>query len=320
MENTSRRSWLIGILVVVLVAIVAFVAVTRGPFGDQKKILVLLPSRDNPFWVEIRQGVEAQKKAQAGKYDIEILTSGEMDAADQVTQLRNALDRGVNGVVVGIADSRAPAPAIAQLNKKGIPVVLIDTPLDAQAASTAGAKISAFIGSDNYQGGVIAAQAMTSALGSGSATRPVLLIKGSFVHKSAIDRANGFLQGAKGHFAVIQRDGEWNRQKALELTSTLLSRQRIYGIFASNDDMAMGAIAALDNAKLPPDRRPVVIGFDATKDGREAIQRGAMYASVGQRTRMLGEQGVVRLVKILENRPVKADELVPVELVTKASK
>ncbi len=317
MEKTSNRFWLIGIFVV-LIAIVAFLTLGRGLVDDHKKILVLLPSRDNPFWVEIRQGIETQQKARAGKYDIEILTSGEMDAADQVTQLRDALNRGVDGVVIGIADSRAPAPAIAQLSKKGIPVVLIDTPLDPDAATTAGAKTSAFIGSDNYQGGVLAAQAMTAALGRGPANRPVLLIKGSFVHKSAIDRANGFLKGANGHFEVIQRDGEWNRQKALDLTSTLVSRQRIYGIFASNDDMALGAVAALDNANLPAERRPIVIGFDATKDGREAIQRGAMYASVGQRTRMLGEEGVVRLVKILEKQPVRTAELVPVELVTKA--
>lgn len=278
-----------------------------------QKIVVLLPSKDNPFWAEIRQGIEAEKASHAGKYDIQIMSSGEMDAADQVTQLRDALIRNVDGVVIGIADSRAPAPAIAQFNKKNIPVVLIDTPLDPDAAAAAGASSSAFIGSDNRFGGELAGKAFIEACSG----KRVLLIKGSYVHKSAVDRAEGFLAAAKGHFEAIEREGEWSRQTANSITSGVVARQQICGIFASNDDMALGAIAAV--AKLPQARRPLVIGFDATADGQAAIARGEMYASVGQQTQLLAREGVERLVKLLQRAPLaNPNQLVPVRLITKS--
>jgi ABC-type sugar transport system substrate-binding protein len=308
----SHIKWVGGIAVAALLLFVIWLMAS----SPHKRIVVLLPSRDNPFWVEIRSGIEEEKAALGSNYDVQIVTS-ELDAGDQVNQLRDALIRNVDGVVVGIADSRAPAPVIAQLNKKDIPVVLIDTPLDANAAAAADARPSAFIGSDNRQGGLLAAQAFARVLANTPGPKRVLLIKGSYVHKSAIDRAEGFVRGAKGHFEVVEREGEWSRQKAVEITSSLVPREHIVGIFASNDDMALGAVAALDNLRLPARNRPLVIGFDATKEGREAIAQGKMYGSIAQQTKMLGQQGLIRLVDVLNHRPVRAEQLVPVTLVTK---
>lgn len=316
----SYRNWLFALIAIAVVSLIGFRVWSSWNQPERKTIVVLLPSRDNPFWAEIRKGVEAEKQQLGERYEVQIMASGEMDAADQVTQLRDALIRNVDGVVIGIADSRAPAPAIAQFNVKNIPVVLIDTKLDSDAAAAAGAKTNAFIGSDNRQGGELAADAISQALAGKPGVKRVLLIKGSYVHQSAIDRAEGFMKGARGRFEVIERDGEWSKQKAVELTSAAVAREPLAAIFASNDDMALGAVSALDNARLPAARRPLVVGFDATGEGRKAIAEGKMYASVGQQTDRIGREGVSRLVKLLEKRPVDVDELVPVKLVTKDAK
>src|SRR3954467_9750980 len=126
----SLIKWIGGIAVVALLLFGAISLQNYMTGMPHKRIVVLLPSRDNPFWVEVRNGIEEEKAALGSNYDVQIVTS-ELDAGDQVNQLRDALLRNVDGVVVGIADSRAPAPVIAQFNKKNIPIVLIDTPLDA---------------------------------------------------------------------------------------------------------------------------------------------------------------------------------------------
>ncbi|MCP6768647.1 substrate-binding domain-containing protein, partial [Klebsiella pneumoniae] len=73
----------------------------------------------------------------------------------------------------------------------------------------------------------------------------MLLLEGLPVHQSAIDRASGFMRAAGDHLAVVSVNGEWSRDKAQEIVASRFSRERFAGIFGSNDEMALGAIAAL---------------------------------------------------------------------------
>jgi ribose transport system substrate-binding protein len=194
-------------------------------------------------------------------------------------------------------------------------VVLIDTKLDNGAAAEAGAKWDEFIGSDNRLGGKIAAQAMVEAL-RGKGHR-VLLLKGSYVHHSAIDRAEGFIEGAAGKLNIVERDGEWSRQRATELTLGVMTREPVDGIFASNDDMALGSVAALKSLGVSGADAPIIIGFDATSSGVEAINRDEMYASVKQDTHGMGVAGVSLAQALSYGRDVPKDTLIPVVLYRK---
>jgi ribose transport system substrate-binding protein len=245
-----------------------------------------------------------------------IRESNDQDAAGQVTLLNNFLARrNVAALVLAPASDTETVPTVAQFNKNHIPVVLIDTPLREAEMTKHGAKMDVFIGSDNKDGGRKAGGVMATALeGKGS---NVLLIKGSFVHQSAIDRAEGFEQIAKQHGLVVESaDGEWKPLKAQEITHATLSRNPIHGIFASNDDMAMGVIQALKLLKRPKSEWPVVIGFDATKDGLQAIEDGEMYASIKQDPTFLGEEGVNSAIGLLKRDPsVQASRLLPTSVV-----
>jgi len=299
-----------------LVVIVAAIGLVFFPSAAEKsEIAVFLPSAQNPFWIEVRRGAEENAAAKGGEVKLTIHASGDLDAATQVEQLKSVLSRGTaQAIVLGVANNRSPAPIIALYNKKQIPVVLIDTKLSQAAAKEAGAKWDAFIGSDNREGGIKAAEAMAAALS--SAKRKVLLIKGSFVHQSAIDRAEGFIHGAGDHLVVVEREGEWSRQRASELTTSVMLREPVDGIFASNDDMALGAIAALKNLKISKENWPIIIGFDATPAGRQAIERGDMYASVGQDARGMGAAGVTRASKLIAGiKGLQSEVLIPVKVV-----
>jgi ABC-type sugar transport system substrate-binding protein len=285
--------------------------------NDRKEIVVFLPSASNPFWIEVRAGAEEAASEHSDKYSVLTMASGDLDASSQVEQLENVLRRHIaNAIVIGVANNRAPAALLAEYNNAHIPVILIDTKLDEEAAKQTGAITNAFVGSDNRTGGDKAAKAMVGALKEKG--KRVLLIKGKFVHQSAIDRAEGFEQGAKGRLEIVERDGEWSRQRANEITSGVMSRDPVDGIFASNDEMALGAIAALKNLHLSSDKMPIVIGFDATPAGMDAINNGDMYASVKQNARGMGVDGVNLAIDLLEGKSsVPKETLIPTEIVPK---
>ena len=299
-----------------LVAVAVYFMLASPVETKKEQLYVFLPSADNPFWIEVRNGAETAAKDYSKQFDVRILTAGDMDAANQVEQLQSALERGkVTAIVLGVANNRAPAPVIAKYNAKGIPVVMIDTDLDVAAKQETGARWDAFIGSDNRFGGKLAASTMADALKDISAPR-VLLIKGSYVHQSAIDRAEGFIEGTENKFQLVEREGEWSRQRAMEITAGVIAREPVQGIFASNDDMALGAIAALNNLGLDKNQWPVVIGFDATEAGRDAILSGEMYASIGQQATEMGNRGVTSAIKLAEGKTLEETMvLVPVAAV-----
>jgi ABC-type sugar transport system substrate-binding protein len=145
-------------------------------------------------------------------------------------------------LVLGPASDVETVPAVAKYSEANIPVILIDTELNASEVKKYHVNVAAFIGSDNRDGGRKAAEVMAGALKGPS--RRVLLIEGSPVHQSAIDRSEGFREVADNEkIEVVRRLGEWKRDKAQQIVSAEFSRQHFDGIFAANDDMAVGSQA-----------------------------------------------------------------------------
>lgn len=285
---------------------------------EEKTIHVFLPSSENPFWIDVRSGAEAAGR-ENDSYQVRIQTSGEFDGAQQVEQLRSVLSRGnTDGIVIGLANNSVVAPVVAQYNAADIPVVLIDTELDPEASSRADAKVDAFIGSDNRYGGLLAADTMLEAVSNSDNKKTVLLIKGSYVHQSAIDRAEGFIEGIGDALRIIERDGEWQRERANEVTLGVLAREPVSGIFASNDEMALGAIAAIESMDLVGDERPIVIGFDATAEGVKAVESGQMHATIRQKSFEMGKSGVEQAIKLASDEVIEDPRVtVPLEVVRK---
>lgn len=283
-----------------------------------KEIIVFLPSADNPFWIEVRRGVENTASDLGKDYKITILSSGDLDAASQVEQLSSILSRGkVDAIVIGIADNKAPAPILSKYNKAKIPVVMIDTKLDEETSRTSGTTYNSFIGSNNRYGGHLAAQEMEKAIFAKNRGNKVLLIKGNYIHQSAIDRAEGFIEKGSDKLKIIERQGEWSRQRAMEITTAVMMREPVDGIFASNDDMALGVIAAFKNLGIAKNKMPIIIGFDATPNGIKAIKEGYMHASMKQDPIEMGRAGVMSAKNLLEGKPVEYEKLIPIKVAKK---
>jgi ribose transport system substrate-binding protein len=299
----SWKLWAVAFPVLVLVIVVLMVWHGRHS-AHLPRIVVILPSPTNPYWVEVRKGVDDEAAILSDKYLVEAQSSLDMDATSQIDLLNSYLTHhDVDALVLGPASDTQTVTAVAEYSALGTPVVVIDTELNSKEVSTNHVKIAAFIGSDNIDGGHKAADTIADAL-KGSKSKRVLLIEGSRVHQSAIDRADSFKEAAaKRGLEVAPVDGKWKRDLAQEIVNSQFAHGHFDAIFASNDDMALGAVAALKTLGIKPDAWPVIVGFDATHDGLSAVSDREMYATIQQDAHELGKRGVIAAVKALNRDP-----------------
>src|SRR5262249_8737446 len=174
-------------------------------------------------------------------------------------------------------------------------------------------------GSDNYEGGRIAAQFIVGA-SSGRAT--VAVLEGIPGHETGDSRLRGFRDGiaaSPGVKIVASQPANWERDQGFNVFQNMLQAHAdIDTVFACNDMMALGAVEAIRAAPRVGSIR--VVGFDAVEDARKAIAEGAMVASVAQFPDEMGRVAVENAVKALRGESVPADVKVRIELVTKGDK
>ena len=312
----TKRSQLIAILagaaVVVAAAIIAAIAFRP----DRDQILVVLPTADNPFWAEMKAGAEEAAASLKSKASVVIRTgAADSDAKTQIQVLRDYLRSSkVSALVLGPASSTEVVPEVARYNQAKIPVVVVDSRLDSGELTSRGASVDLFIGSNNVQGGRLAAEELARMLDSGK--HIVLLIEGSAGHETAIARSKGFREAVPPTWNVVRKDGNWERGRAREIMEAALNTGKPDAVFACSDEMALGAITALESTGLNRIAWPIVVGFDATADGVAAVRDGRMAATIKQNPKEIGEQGVKDAYELATgNRTVGGDRLLDVSVV-----
>lgn len=286
--------------------------------GKQEQILVVLPTADNPFWIEMQSGVKEASHELGNDVRVTIRTGHEdADARTQIQILRDFLQAGdVSALVLGPASSTEVVAPVAQFTQAKIPVVVVDSRLNPQELKARGGVVDAFLGSNNVQGGELAAKEIARRLGPGQHT--VLLVEGSAGHETAIARSRGFFDGASPDWKIIRKDGRWERARGREIMEGAINTGLPDAVFACNDEMALGAVTALEQSKFDRSKWPVIVGFDATKDGVAAVQDGRLSATIRQNPRNIGREAVIIAHELAHgNRSHSGDQLLPVEIVKK---
>ncbi|WAZ21886.1 substrate-binding domain-containing protein [Streptomyces cinnabarinus] len=295
-----------------LAAVVAAAVVGASSFlhsgtseAKDRKIGLSLSTLNNPFFVQIRAGAQAEAK----RLGVDLtVTDAQNDASQQANQLQNFTSEGLGTIIVNPVDSDAVTPAARSVNKAGIPLVAVD-----RAVNNAGT--AALVASDNVTGGKQAAQALAEKLGGKGR---IVVLQGQAGTSASRERGAGFTEGLKDHpgiEVVAEQPADWDRTKGLDVMTNLLqANPDIDGVFAENDEMALGAIKAL-GAKAG--KSVQVIGFDGTADGLKAVEEGTLYASVAQQPAELGRIAVANAVRTAEGDKVEKSVMVPVKVVTK---
>ncbi|MEU0741851.1 substrate-binding domain-containing protein [Streptomyces sp. NPDC006134] len=295
------------IAAVVAVAVVGATSLLHGgdPAGKERTVGLSLSTLNNPFFVQIRAG--AEQEARKRGVDLTV-TDAQNDASQQANQLQNFTSEGLGAIVVNPVDSDAAGPSVRAANKADIPVIAVDR-------GVSEADTDALVASDNVEGGRLGARALAEKLG-GRGT--IVILQGQAGTSASRERGAGFAEGLKaypGIEVVARQPADFDRTKGLDVMTNLLqAHPDIDGVFAENDEMALGAIKALGSKA---GKSVQVVGFDGTPDGLKAVEAGTLYASVAQVPRELGRIVVDNALRAAEGKRVEERVKVPVKVVTK---
>lgn len=243
-----------------------------------KRIGVSLLTVQHAFYQELRAGLEDEAKKLG--YELRI-TSGEFDAARQANQIDEFLVQKMDAIIVCPCDSRSVGASIRAANDANVPVFTADI-----ASTSPLGKVVSHIASDNLAGGRKAADLMVQALGGQG--KVAILSHPEVASVSA--RVDGFRRQiaiSPGITIAAELSADGKRDKAVRVMEDLLqSHGDLAGVFAINDDCALGALAAIESAgKLG---KIAIVGYDATPEARAKIKAGAIHGDVIQNPREIG--------------------------------
>jgi len=277
------------------------------------EIALVTKAMDSEFWLVMADGAKAAAAARPGVKLSIVAPDREINIDQQVTILEDQTRKGVKALVVSPAGSAQILSALEQATQRGVPVILVDTdaPFDKKVT---------YIGTNNRRGGQLAAKGLAEAIGSAHAE--VALISGVPGNESQDERALGFIDAVASEYPnlklVAQQPG--NSERALGLTvmeNILTAHPNVKGVFATNDQMALGAMEALEARGLRG--KVKIVGFDATKEAVQATVDGRLAGSVAQNPFLMGQRGVEAALAALDGKPVEKRIDTGTELVTAAN-
>jgi ribose transport system substrate-binding protein len=278
-------------------------------------IALVLKTLNHPFFVDMRRG--AQEAADRLGVQLQVQAAErEIDVEKQMQIVENLIQTGIKVLCITPSGSREIISALAKAKDAGVPIIVVDTRIDAKAAADAGVQPQTFIGSDNYEGGKLAGDHAITI--SGGKAR-VGVLEGIPGHETGDSRLRGFrdaLKTAPGMTIVASQPANWERDQGFNVFQNMLqAHPDIDLVFAASDLMALGAIEAIAAAGKSGQIR--VIGFDALEDAKKAIAAGTMAASVAQFPYEMGKAAIESAVKVLNSETLPRDIMVKLEMVTK---
>jgi ribose transport system substrate-binding protein len=296
------------------IALVGGTACNRAPAErEATTVALVVKTLNNPFFLEM----EAGARAAADSLGLTLLVQAaerEVDVERQMQIVENLIQRRVRVLALVPSGSRELVPAVVKANAAGIPVVVVDTRLDAAAMASANAQVATFIGSDNVDGGRLAGQFLAERLGGRGR---VAVLEGIPGHETGDARLSGFREALStfgGVRIVTSQTANWERDQAFTVTQNILqAHAELDALFACNDVMALGAVEAI--AAAGRSGQVTVVGFDAQDEAQRAVQAGRMAATVAQNPRDMGRLAIISAARLLAGETLPAEQPVAISLV-----
>jgi ribose transport system substrate-binding protein len=232
---------------------------------------------NNPWRIAQTESMQAYAKQLGHQL---VYTDAAGSAAKQVADVKSMIAQGVDLIFLAPREEKPLIPAVMEAKRAGIPVILLDRTVDPKLAQ-AGRDYVTFIGSDFVDEGRRAAEWLVKAT---NGKAKIIQLEGTTGSSPANDRRKGFEDAIKsqpGMQIIASQSGDFARDKGRQTAETLLqAHPDATAIYAHNDEMAMGAIAAVEAAGKVPGKDITIVSIDGTRDALQAIVDGKMGATV----------------------------------------
>ena len=269
----------------------------------QDTMAIVLSTLNNPFFVTMKDGAEA--KAEELGYKLIVLDS-QNDPSKELSNIEDLTIRGVKAILINPTDSDAVSNAIRIANRSNIPVLTLD-----RGASRG--DVVSHIASDNVIGGEMAGHYIMEKVGEKS---KVIQLEGIAGTSAARERGEGFMNAVNGSDLELlaSQPADFDRTKGLNVMENLLAANPdVQAVFAQNDEMALGALRAVQASG----KDVMIVGFDGTEDGIAAVNRGLLGATVAQQPDLIGSLGIEMADKVLKGETVEEYVPVPLKIIAK---
>jgi ribose transport system substrate-binding protein len=280
---------------------------TGGSSSGNVTIGFAVSTLNNPFFVAMRDGVQQEAQSKGVKV---VVMNGNNDPSTQLNQVQDLIQQKVSAILLNPTDSEGLAQAVKMANDAHIPVITLDR-------SVSSGKVSTFIASDSVQAGKMAADEIIKALGGKG---QVVELQGVIGTSAERDREKGFdeeIKTAPNIQVVAKQAADFDRSKALNVMQNLLqAHPNVQGVFAQNDEMALGALAAAQQANKSGIK---IVGIDGESEAVNDVNKGLLFADIAQQPKSEGALGVDYALKVIAGSSVPATVPSPLHLVEKGS-
>ena len=279
--------------------------------APRTSISAVLTALNSDYWHMVESGIKKGGKAFDADVSITATTS-ESDVTGQISMIEDQITAGAHALIIAPADTKAILPVLRKARDKNIKVVLIDMDLDPQNRSLR----ASFIGTSEYQAG----QEVGKYVVEHFKPTEIAIIRGLAGIPAHDARANGMRDVVvRSGFAVVtEQPADSERGKAVNVAENILeSSPNVKLIYATNDEMALGAYQAVEGKKRRND--VFVIGFDGSPDAVKSIKDGKLGATLAQQPVQMGYLAVEALTRIAAGAPVESEINTPTKMVDKAN-
>jgi inositol transport system substrate-binding protein len=278
--------------------------------GMAQKIGVTLSSFEHQFLVKVREAMT--EKARELGVQIQFVEA-QGDIGKQLNQIQTFLSQGIDAIIVNPVDTMATPKMTELVTKAGVPLVYVNL----QPAEETLPKGVAYVGSEEIVSGKLQGEAIAKLLNNKG---NLVIMMGELATQAALLRTEGVEKVVAQHpemKIVGKQTANWRRNEAIDLMNNwLVAGTKIDAVVANNDEMAIGAILALQQAGSKDVKKVVVAGIDATADALTEMEKGNLDVTVFQDAKGQGGGAVETAVKLIKGEKVESFVWIPFELVT----
>ncbi len=307
-----RKRLLLGVVLAVAAMSPMLCAGQSGEAIGKKSIYWIGKTLNNPWWIMVKD-IAVREAAELGVEITANLPDEEVDMERQVVMIETAIQKKANAIVISAINSQGVIPSLKKAKKAGITIINFDTRIAEQGIARA------FVGADDFAGSYKAGKYICQKLqGKGE----VALLEGLLEQSTGVDRKAGFMKAMKecpGIKVVASVSAEWRTDLARYATANMLAAHpNIQGMFACNDQMAVGMVEGVKAAGKDP-KDLVLVGYDGILEAAQLVLSGELDAFVALPTREEGQMGVRLAVASMlnPNFTFPREIIVPGPLVTK---